>query len=150
MASKVYTEILGGKKRPLKYYIKHCFYETLEVFEALVKLKFSEAYLELQQVIFGFSMWLYQKAEKDFQLYGCNKAVEEFYNRRKVWLELFEMYSLTFKSEYLDGGSNYRRPHKIVQAFGRAGLRIHKLLAANLSRMYIVKEQRLKENATKN
>jgi hypothetical protein len=135
-ASVVHGDILGGRKHPISYHIKHAFNETVEVFEALFKLQFREAHLELQQVIFGYSMWLYQITGVDFYLWGCNDTVEEFYNRRKVWLEIFRLYDLEFKSEYLDDGSNFRRPHKIKEAMRRAGFHINNMLAGSLSRKY--------------
>lgn len=135
-ASVVHKDILGGRKSPISYHLKHGFNETLEVLEALSRLQFKEANLELQQVIFGYSMWLYQLTGKDFYLRGCNDAVQEFYNRRKIWLEIFGLYNLEFKSEYLDNGSNFRRPHKIKEALRRAGLEINNILANSLSRKY--------------
>ena len=128
-ASEVHQDILGGKERVIKYHIIHCFNETLEVLEALSRFQFSEARLELQQVIFGLSMWIYQITGKDFYLRGCADAVQEFYNRRKVWLEIFSLYDLEFKSEYLDGGSNFRRAYKIQEALRRAGLHINEILS---------------------
>jgi hypothetical protein len=135
-ASVVYGDILGDRNHSTSYHIKHAFNETLEVIEALLKLQFKEARLELQQVIFGYSMWAYQLTGIDFYLWGCEDTVEEFYNRRKVWLEIFQLYDLEFKSEYLDNGSNFRRPHKIKEAMGRAGLHINNMLASSLSRKY--------------
>lgn len=135
-ASTVYTDILGGKRHSVGYYVKHGFNESVEVLEALSRLQFKEAYTEFQQVMFGCEMWLYQLTSKDFYLVGCNDAVQEFYARRKIWLEIFALYNLEFKSEYLDNGSNFRRPHKIKEALKRAGLHINNILANSLSRKY--------------
>jgi hypothetical protein len=135
-ASTVHQDILGGKRRTIGYHISHGFNETLEVLEALRRLQIGEARLELQQVIFGFSMWLYQLTGKDFYLWGCSDAVQEFYNRRKVWLEIFKLYDLEFRSEYLDGGSNFRRPYKIKEALRLAGMHINDILANSLSSKY--------------
>jgi hypothetical protein len=135
-ASIVHQDILGGKRRSIGYHVSHWFNESLEVLEALSRLKVGEAKLELQQVIFGFSMWVYQATGKDFYLWGCSDAVQEFYNRRKVWLEIFHLYDLEFHSEYLDGGSNFRRPYKIQAALKCAGMHINDLLAGSLSRKY--------------
>jgi hypothetical protein len=135
-ASSVHQDILGGKKRSTGYHISHWFNESLEVLEALSRLQFSEAKLELQQVIFGCLIWLHQVTDIDFYLWGCSDAVQEFYNRRKVWLEIFRLYDLEFRSEYLDGGSNFRRPHKIKAALKAAGMHINDILAGSLSRKY--------------
>jgi len=135
-ASTVHADILGGTQRTISYHVSHGFNESLEVLEALSRLQLREARLELQQVIFGCSMWLYQLTGKDFYLWGCNDAVQEFYNRRKVWLEIFKLYDLEFKSEYLDGGSNFRRTHKIKEALRQAGMHINNILANSLSRKY--------------
>jgi len=135
-ASNVHKDILGSKKRSIGYHIRHGFNETLEVFEALSRLQCREARLELQQVMFGVQMFVYQLIGKDFYLLGCDDAVQEFYNRRKIWLEIFGLYALEFKSEYLDNGSNFRRPHKIKEALRRAGLEINNILANSLSRKY--------------
>jgi len=135
-ASTVYRDILGGKEHTADYYVKHCVKEIFEVLEALSRLALAEAYLELQQVIFGIAMWIYQSTGRDFYLWGCMAAVQEFYNRRKVWLEIFALYDLEFKSEYLDDGSNFRRPYKIKQALQKAGMYVNIILAENLSRKY--------------
>ena len=150
-ASVVHNDILGGKQYPVKYYVKHSFTELWEVIEALAKLNLKEAKLEAQQVIFGLEMWLYQTTKKDFDMFFCNGAIEEFYYRRTVWLELFGLFDLEFRSEYLDNGSNFRRPHKIRQAFFAAGMYLHELHARLLSRKYIKQEMNhRKKYASKN
>ena len=135
-ASVVHNDILGGRTLSARYHITHAIQECWEVLQALAKLDFKEAELEAQQVLFGIEMWCYQTIKADFDLRGCSDAVQEFYDRRRVWLELFKLFDMEFKSEYLDKGSNFRRPHKIQEAFRAAGLRINDLHARTLSRKY--------------
>jgi hypothetical protein len=135
-ASAVHNDILGGRTLPIRYHITHTAQEVWEVLQALARCRFKEAALEAQQVLFGIEMWYYQTIKEDFDLRGCADAVQEFYDRRRVWLELFKMFDIEFKSEYLDKGSNFRRPHKIQEAFRAAGLRINALHARTLSRKY--------------
>ena len=135
-ASVVYLEILGGKKYSLVYYVKHLFEETLEIFEALFNAEYREAILETQQVIFVLEMLFHQATKIDFELKGCSQAVNEFYARREIWLEIFSLFDVAFKPEYLDGGSNFRRPYKIKEALRRAGVYVRDLHARSLSRKY--------------
>lgn len=135
-AAVVHKDIFGGRKYSASYYISHWFRECWECLQALVKLQPQEAFLEFQQVLFGLEIWLYQATGKDFELWGCMDVVHEFYARRCIWLEIFQLFDLEFKSEYLDGGSNFRRPAKIKAALGAAGLHINDIHARSLCRKY--------------
>jgi len=143
-ASAVHKDILGGRKYSTSYYISHGIREFWEWLQALMNLQLQEASLEFQQVLFGIEMWLYQATGKDFELWGCADAVHEFYERRHTWLEIFQLFDLEFKSEYLDGGSNFRRPAKIKAALQAAGLSINDIHARSLCRKYTMQALALK------
>jgi len=119
-ASEVYRDILGGKAQRWT----SIFSELYEFIEAAAKLDFNEMRLEGQQVLYAIQMQLYQAGNIDFYLQGCGEVVEGFYNRREVWLDIFKEYSVTFKNEYLEHGSNYKRIHKIKKALELAGVNI--------------------------
>jgi hypothetical protein len=119
-ASEVYRDILGGKAQRWT----SIFSELYEFIEAAAKLDFNEMRLEGQQVLYAIQMQFYQAGNIDFYLQGCSEVVEGFYTRREVWLEIFEEYNVTFKNEYLEHGSNYKRIHKIKKALELAGVSI--------------------------
>jgi hypothetical protein len=126
-ASEVYRDILGGKAQKWA----SIFSEIWEFIEAVSKLDAEEMRLEGQQVLYALQMQLYQIIEIDFYLQSCEDAVEGFYARRAVWLEIFDEYKTPFKNEYLEYGSNYKRIHKIKKALELAGVHITTKQAIN-------------------
>lgn len=132
-ASEVFNEILGRKKQSWWDIFK----EILEFLDALTDLNWDEAELELEQVLYAFQMQFYQITKIDFYLKGCEKAVEGFYARRNVWLEIFDEFKIEFKNEYLEHGSNYRRAYKIKKALELAGVEIDAKKASELCLKYL-------------
>ena len=132
-ASSVFVEILGG--RPQKW--TSIFIELAEVFEALFKWDILELKLEYEQVLYAIQMQLHQWLGVDFYLRGCSNAVEGFYRRRDVWLNIFNRYNVEFKNEYLQEGSNYKRAHKIKKALELAGVKIGAREASEICLEYL-------------
>lgn len=79
---------------------------------------------ELQDVFFGTQMLTHQRTQKDFPLYGADDKIKEFYRRKNYLQKLFDERGVDFSTDYLTGGSNVKKPHKIQGAFELAG---HKL-----------------------
>jgi hypothetical protein len=135
-ASVVYRDILDSRKYSLAYHIAHICRESWEVAEALFHRDITGAKLEMEQVMYAIQMMLHQYTGKDFDLAWCSNTVQEFYNRRTIWLQLFKDLDIPFCSSYLDGGSNFRRTHKIVAALAAAGYYISDYDAEYLRRRY--------------
>lgn len=131
-ASEVFNEILGKKKQSWEAILK----ESIELLEALIDLDWCEASLEFEQVLYTFQMQFYQVTNIDFYLIGCDNAVEGFYVRRNVWLNIFSEFKTEFKNEYLEHGSNYRRAYKIKKALELAGVDIDTKKASELCLKY--------------
>lgn len=138
MASEVDRDLLHNKKYSLRYYLCSAFKETCEALWALAKLDFRELRLELEQLAFGAQMMYHQYSGKDFKLVFCNGAVKEYYDRRVIWLSVFDLFDKEFKVDYMDGGTNFRKPRKIKQALALAGVEISDLQARILSRKYSI------------
>lgn len=119
-ASLVHHELLGGRSFPFSYILG----EMFEVLEALAKLDFKEAAMEASQVLYAIQMYFYQLTRIDFTLLCCSKVVQGFYDRRKVWHRIFDLYHTPFYNDYLYHGSNYMRPVKIKKALELAGVDI--------------------------
>lgn len=132
-ASSVFVEILG--RRPQK--CSSIFVEIAEVFGALFKWDIPELKLEYEQVLYAIQMQVYQWSNIDFYLVGCDNAVEGFYKRRDVWLNIFNRYNVEFKNEYLEEGSNYKRAHKIKRALELAGVHIGAREASEICLEYL-------------
>ena len=132
-ASTVSKDLLNNRK----YGCKYLFGEILEVFEALGKLDFVEAKMELQQVWFAIQMLYYQNTGHDFYLRGVEEQVQSFYDRRIIWLKVFAYFGARekFNNDCLVNGSNYMRPHKIIKALEIAGVYCSPYLAETLVEM---------------
>jgi hypothetical protein len=134
----VNKDLLHNKKYSIRYYLCSALKETCEAVWALFKLDFKELRLELEQLVFGVQMMYHQYFEKDFKLVFCSGAVEEYYDRRVIWLSIFDLFDKEFKVEYMEGGTNFRKPRKIKQALALAGVEISDLQARILARKYSI------------
>jgi hypothetical protein len=117
MASDVSEELLGGRKYPFSYSTG----EMQELVEALRDMDKEGIKEEWQDVLYALQMYGHQNTGVDFKLRGVDDTLEKFRNRRAIWQKLFGSKGLEFDKQYLQGGSNYRKPEKIRNAFRLAG-----------------------------
>jgi hypothetical protein len=135
-AAEVNRELLHNERYSLKYYICSGFKETFEALWALVKFDLAEFELELQQLAFGVQMMYHQYSGEDFELNFCADTVQEYYDRRVVWLSLFDLFDIEFNVAYMVHGTNFRKPSKIQKALALAGKQIPDVQARILARKY--------------
>jgi hypothetical protein len=71
------------------------------------------------------------------QATGLNHPVyadlSKFYNREKVWKDMFKSKGSTYHPKHMEGGSNFAKPSKIIKAFASAGINISQREAERLA-----------------
>jgi len=71
---------------------------------------------ELNDVFFTSQMWLHRKTGLDWPMVWHGPSVKKMEDRLVVWSEIFTSVGLEFKPDYWTGGSNYKKPEKILAA----------------------------------
>jgi len=106
-----------GHKYPLSYLTG----EAGELVDAVRKWDVPNMKEEVSDVLYAAGMIPAQRLGINLPLIGGGAAADKFYARKKVWDDLFAQKDIKFNNAYLTGGSNYRKPSKIVNAFQSAG-----------------------------
>lgn len=74
------------------------------------------------------------------QLTGLNHPVyadlSKFYDREKVWKEMFKEKGSSYHPKHMEGGSNYAKASKIIKAFSSAGIKVDQKEAERLANHY--------------
>jgi len=92
---------------------------------------------ELQDVMYGIQMLAASKLKKDIPILGADDKIKVFIDRIKAFNEMFREHGVKFHVDYLSGGSNFKKPVKIQQAFKLAGKDISAEEAQLLSEKYM-------------
>lgn len=87
---------------------------------------------EKQDVMYAVQMLAYQLTKNNTPLVGADDKIKEFLHRPKVFESMFKEKNLPFNVDYLAGGSNYKKPAKIMAAFQLAGSPITEQEAGDL------------------
>jgi hypothetical protein len=91
---------------------------------------------ELEDTMYGLQMMAGSRLKKNIPIVGADNKIQVFINRIKAFNEMFREHGVKFHVDYLAGGSNFKKPEKIVQAFKLAGKDIDINEAARLSQEY--------------
>jgi phosphoribosyl-ATP pyrophosphohydrolase len=74
------------------------------------------------------------------QTTGLNHPVyadlRKFYDREKVWKEMFKEKGSSYHPKHMEGGSNYAKASKIIKAFSSAGIKVDQKEAERLANHY--------------
>lgn len=110
--------------------------EVDEFVEAFKAKRAKEVEEELQDVMFGAQMLAHQVSKRDAPVLGADDKIREFYRRKNYYEKMFKDRDVPFSTDYLAGGSNPLKPHKIQAAFDLAGQPIDEPAAAAYSKQY--------------
>lgn len=115
---EVLAEVMASKL-PFSY----VWGEVLELKDELVKLDFTEARKEWDDVIGCFLVWLTGVSGMSFPLLPWlgKGAADRWVSRLEVWQTIFLLHGVEFHRRYLTGGGNYRKLSKVKKAFKEAG-----------------------------
>lgn len=95
---------------------------------------------ELQDLMFAAQMLAYHRTGKDRKVVGADQKIGVFIDRVKTFEDMFTKQGIPFSTDYLQGGSNWRKPEKIVKAFTSAGKPLSMDEAVSLRDEYVAKE----------
>ena len=98
--------------------------EGRELVDAIKNRDMANVKEEIQDVLYNTQMVLHQRTGVDFPVVGASDSINKFLNRLDVWEKLFKDKNKPFSTDYMRGGSNYRKPSKIRGAFERAGIKV--------------------------
>ena len=131
-ASELATYFLGKREYPLDY-LSGEYDEYRKELEDSNKEGIEE---ELQDVMFAAQMLAYHRTGQDRRVVGADGKIKVFIDRVDNFKRMFDERGVPFSVDYLAGGSNYKKPEKIVRAFEKAGSPITMQEAADLSARY--------------
>jgi hypothetical protein len=98
--------------------------EVRELIEAIVELDADHVLEEWNDVMLCALIWLSRFLPLGWVPLRSGmgrSSVIKFEARIAVWLEIYAHHGRTFRKEYMSGGSNYRKRHKVQTALRRAG-----------------------------
>jgi len=128
-AQDVQRDILTpGHKYPTSYATG----EMKELYDAFRKKDLPNIKEETADVLYALQMIAAQRSGLNLPLLGAGPSVDKFKARKQVWHDIFKSQNGKFDNAYLSGGSNYKKPKKIVNALAQAGINIDEATAANL------------------
>jgi hypothetical protein len=117
----IQKEILTPEQRyPLSYLTGEAD-ELVTAFKNLDKENIKE---ELQDVAYAAQMIPYQRLGINGPVFFADGSIQKFRDRRNVWRNIFKRHNTEFDNKYMTGGSNYKKPKKIVNALAAAGVNI--------------------------
>ena len=97
---------------------------------------------ELQDVLFGAQMLASGRVGDNRQILGADDKIAEFIRRVQVAQQMFDSKNVPFNVDYLSGGSNFKKPEKIISAFNAAGVDLDLSEAEKLRDRYMVAGQK--------
>ncbi len=131
--TKAVLHDLMGKRQYDTGYLKG---EVDEFLEAYKNKDMAGVDEELQDVMFGAQMLAHQMNKRDVPVLGADDKIREFYRRKNYYQKMFKDRDVPFNTDYLAGGSNPLKPHKIQGAFNLAGHKLPAQEAADYSAQY--------------
>lgn len=135
-AGDALQEITGGKPYPVSYATG----EAKELGEELLKMRPSGIREESSDLAYALNMLGHQATGLNHPMIGGQYALNKFRARNKIWQDAMESKGVPFSVDYLEGGSNYHKPHKIQAAFAAAGHELSDEEAEALSQEMIAQE----------
>jgi hypothetical protein len=115
-AENIRKLLLGDRQYPVSYLHG----EMDEFNEALESGDRDSIEEELQDVMFASQMLATSRGGKDRRVIGAGGKIKEFLRRRDAAIEMFKERGVPFSVDYLAGGSNLRKPEKIMKFFEAA------------------------------
>ena len=116
-ATDIRKEIVGDQKYPFSYLTG----EAKELAEALLSRKWPDIKEEASDTAYAAQILFDQATGLNLPMVGTRTAVDKFRARMAPWKTEFEEKGIPFSTNYLRGGSNHARPHKVRGAFSLAG-----------------------------
>lgn len=110
-------EIMGDKKYPMSSFTS----EVEELGDAIRNMDRDNLHEELHDVAWTGQAMLHQNTGLNFPLVAGHPSLEKYRERDRVWHDIMDRFGIEHHSDYLSGGSNFRKPRKIVAALGLAG-----------------------------
>lgn len=116
--SEARRELLNGRRYPFSYLTG----EAKELVDAIKNRDKENIKEEIGDVLYAMQMLAHQSTGLDAPfLPPAQKTTRKFHKRRSVWKDILARKGLEFSNDYLEGGSNYRKPEKIRKAIQAAG-----------------------------
>jgi hypothetical protein len=129
MTRDVLQEVTGGRPYSLGYFTG----EFGELMDEVKNRDWEAIKDEASDTAYGANMLAHQATGINFPMIGGHNALKKFRQRNGVWRRTMERRGVPFSVDYLVGGSNFAKPHKIQQAFELAGVRLDGIEAQTLS-----------------
>lgn len=131
-AENVRKLLLGDRHYPISYLSG----EVGEFRKALKSGNNTDIEEELQDVMYAAQALAASRTGKDRRIVGANSKIKEFLRRRDAAAEMFREKGVPFSVDHLAGGSNIRKPEKVMKFFESAGKPISAEEASELSSRY--------------
>ena len=123
-------EILAGRHYAFGYVAE----EVRELLLEILRLDFAAIREERQDVAYALQMWAYQRMNWNLPVLFADDSIRKFRERIETWKAIFAERQMGFHVDYLIGGANFTKPHKVVSAFRLAGVNLDSAEAAEISR----------------
>ena len=133
MTKDVLQEVTGGRPYSFGYFTG----ELGELVEEIKNRDWEAIKDEASDTAYAGNMIAHQATGLNFPLTGGHNALQKFRERNGIWRETMEAQGLPFSVDYLVGGSNFAKPHKVQQAFALAGKEIDDRTAQKLSEQMV-------------
>lgn len=128
-SKNLHRDITAGRHYPFSFLTG----EAKELLDAVKNRDWNNFKEEIGDTTYAAQMLAAQATGLNHPVYA---DLKKFYDREKVWKELFKAKSSVYHPKHMQGGSNFAKPSKIIKALESAGVKINQAEAERLANHY--------------
>jgi NTP pyrophosphatase (non-canonical NTP hydrolase) len=128
-SKNLHRDITAGRHYPFSFLTG----EAKELLEAVKNKDWNNFKEEIGDTTYAAQMLAAQATGLNHPVYA---DLKKFYDREKVWKDLFKAKNSVYHPRHMQGGSNFAKPSKIIKALESAGVKINQAEAERLANHY--------------
>jgi NTP pyrophosphatase (non-canonical NTP hydrolase) len=128
-SKNLHRDITAGRHYPFSFLTG----EAKELLDAAKNRDWNNFKEEIGDTTYAAQMLAAQTTGLNHPVYA---DLKKFYDREKVWKEMFKAKKSDYHPKHMQGGSNFAKPSKIIKAFESAGIKINQAEAERLANHY--------------
>lgn len=125
----LHRDITNGRHYPFSYLTD----ESKELLDAIKNRDWKNFKEEVGDTTYAAQMLAAQATGLNHPVYA---DLKKFYDREKVWKDLFKEKGGVYHPDHMSGGSNYAKASKILKALNSAGIKVNQREAERLANKY--------------